>query len=1531
MKTWGLGTNASVDVSGTLYKFLSKVLDTGSQISADQLDRLKVARYAQNSTIDVGAGGIGYAKIGQIYDSVISSDGNVGRVVVRRNMMGTSVSSNMNAGSDGIFGTIDDFVVDPAAAGAIGMVKVGGAMGVTGDQEVRLVASGTIDSVRLSGRNAQSLAVGPMIWQQAASQYIPLSIAQAALDATGFTDDEIWVSVFGQDLTTNVSYYLDSTKPHDIMAQLTETDPAASSSTSFPPTLKSATISDWKNPSRAWGSDLIFPAPPPNHQWSGRIVISAGVDVQAQIDANGSIASPSASDPIDPATGTFYDFLEFTVTADASGNLSLDIDTSLVDSFGMPMDLQLFPQNPTQTSFTGTLTANSPTITGITDTTGLAVGQAVVGQHIPLGATISSLTPSTTMQTGSLTLNMNASPSASGSETLTAVAWSSFDVQVMGTLNPSSNMITGINSDALNNLIKYHNLSTGQPVIADGFLPTGTTIGSYVIGSGNSGTITLTKDSLSTVPADSQVTFTVNTAGPVGVKAVRDEITGTGANSLLSFLQGKIDNGSAQARPFLESAAPFLLSGPVPIDGVTIESAKIYTPSVGSLQANDVITISGVQGTTSLNGNFMVSVIDSDGIVLGGPTGNGTYTNGGQWSVSGGSQHTITGATNDNTAIVISTASTTGLVAGDVVTISGAAGNTAANGTFLVAHVTSNSFTLGSPVGTQTYTSDGQWSVFHPASQVQITGASNANPIVITAANTTGLLPGDQVLISGVEGNTNANGVHTVSNLTATTFELSGVAGNSAYTGGGTWLQVFDITGATDGGEMLVTTGSTYGLADGDTVSISGVEGTTTANGVFTTGKVASNSFTLNGAIGNAAYVTNGTWSTVISGVATTKATITTSSTAGLMAGDVVTITGADGNTAINGQFLATDVTATTFALGAPIGNGAYGGDGIWSLPDAATTPITDVSNQTVTGPIVITTGNTTGLADGDAVLISGIQGISGANGVSGISNVTPTSFTLDSSLGVGTYTGGGSWQLLHRVTGATGVGTPIVITTASTAGLSEGGVVKVSVAGNSAADGQFLVTNVTPTTFTLGSPVGGGAYTGNGSWSGANGGMGSVTGLSNGGQIVISDADTKGLQNGSLVEVAGVLGNTGANGVYYVSNVTPNVSFTLDGATANGTYTSGGTWKEFTSLTRLVSPKDLVESLASPQDKGALNNYFNQVIDDFFLKYLPSDVTLPGGQVGGGQTFSIQSSASTTSSRTYSGVVTKGTMDDPTANGGYVLRLTSSDTNDTNNYDIYYPFFNSNKPSTDVYTPIFPTEDAPQWLSDEIESASQMVFACNAVFADNTDRSFTPVKHADPSTIMGDLENSVSAALNRGISLSDTSTWGDSAQWFPNEGTYNYWVEYWHQDGLTIGDLAYAFAYDDRFGASTNLSIGNVGLTQITLGNWSNSKTASNTSLQITAMPPVAANGSVTLTANVTGSSPTGTVTFFINGLAINSNNDSSSPTLQPVAVSGGTAALTANLPSLPSGTYTYTVTAVYSGDGTNLPSIGSTTLQVS
>lgn len=70
----------------------------------------------------------------------------------------------------------------------------------------------------------------------------------------------------------------------------------------------------------------------------------------------------------------------------------------------------------------------------------------------------------------------------------------------------------------------------------------------------------------------------------------------------------------------------------------------------------------------------------------------------------------------------------------------------------------------------------------------------------------------------------------------------------------------------------------------------------------------------------------------------------------------------------------------------------------------------------------------------------------------------------------------------------------------------------------------------------------------------------GSVTGATDASPIEVTAA-AHGLATGAYVEVAGVGGNTAANGSFFVT-ATGADTFTLDGSTGNGAYTSGGTWK---------------------------------------------------------------------------------------------------------------------------------------------------------------------------------------------------------------------------------------------------------------------------------------------------------------------------------------------------------------------------------
>src|SRR5581483_1481932 len=131
-----------------------------------------------------------------------------------------------------------------------------------------------------------------------------------------------------------------------------------------------------------------------------------------------------------------------------------------------------------------------------------------------------------------------------------------------------------------------------------------------------------------------------------------------------------------------------------------------------------------------------------------------------------------------------------------------------------------------------------------------ITNATNAGPIVITS-NTHGLTTGTQVQISGVLGNTAANGTWTITVVNSNSFSLNGSTGNGAYTSGGTWTAtlapaVIEVDGtrpftathqyATNASYPVSVTvadkdGATTSIASTSTVTITTAAPTVTING----------------------------------------------------------------------------------------------------------------------------------------------------------------------------------------------------------------------------------------------------------------------------------------------------------------------------------------------------------------------------------------------------------------------------------------------------------------------------------------------------------------------------------------------------------------------------------------------------------------------------------------------------------------------------------------------------------------------------
>jgi hypothetical protein len=76
------------------------------------------------------------------------------------------------------------------------------------------------------------------------------------------------------------------------------------------------------------------------------------------------------------------------------------------------------------------------------------------------------------------------------------------------------------------------------------------------------------------------------------------------------------------------------------------------------------------------------------------------------------------------------------------------------------------------------------------ASDTNISGCTNASPIVVTTPQAHNLTTNERVELTSVGGNTAANGEWIVTVLSPTTFSLNGSVGNGAYTSGGTFVRM---------------------------------------------------------------------------------------------------------------------------------------------------------------------------------------------------------------------------------------------------------------------------------------------------------------------------------------------------------------------------------------------------------------------------------------------------------------------------------------------------------------------------------------------------------------------------------------------------------------------------------------------------------------------------------------------------------------------------------------------------------------------
>ncbi len=200
------------------------------------------------------------------------------------------------------------------------------------------------------------------------------------------------------------------------------------------------------------------------------------------------------------------------------------------------------------------------------------------------------------------------------------------------------------------------------------------------------------------------------------------------------------------------TATGFGREGQATITGATNASPIVITAEAHGYESGDTVDVYGVTGTKSANGTWTITVVDAGRFSLNGSAGDGEYAGGGYCR-----RHLHTAHCAPMSKLFEYQKAVYGEIAG-----------------------------LMSAAGLTPWLQLGEflwW--FYSDKRINVASASNAAPIVVTTESDHGLLSGETVIISGVQGNTAANGTWKITILSNRTFSLDGSTGNGAYSSGG--------------------------------------------------------------------------------------------------------------------------------------------------------------------------------------------------------------------------------------------------------------------------------------------------------------------------------------------------------------------------------------------------------------------------------------------------------------------------------------------------------------------------------------------------------------------------------------------------------------------------------------------------------------------------------------------------------------------------------------------------------------------------
>lgn len=584
-------------------------------------------------------------------------------------------------------------------------------------------------------------------------------------------------------------------------------------------------------------------------------------------------------------------------------------------------------------SFLGTPN-NSTTISGITSTAGLTIGQSISGSGIPAGTTIS------TVGANSITLSNTASGTTAVTYSVTPGV-----LTVLGTLSKGSNIVTAVSCTTA--------LSVGQAIAGPG-VPSGTTITAIT-----PTTLTLSQDASSNQAA---IPLAV---GP-GIFGVIGSITnGVAAINNPSSTLG-LTAGSAVAGPGLPVGT--LIQSPVTSPIPLSQPAQATVPSAFLFVSQAVFPItgtiaSGSNQVTNLSTTAGLAVgeaiIDPQGFI---PAGTSIISiNYAQASLSLSSNATtsatgetlsvvqgiinLTGTISSGSSIITNPSFTTGVVAGALITGTGIPSGT------VVTSVTGSSIGLS-----QAATASMTGAILSLTQGILAATAdlSSGHGTTNNAVVPPGTAVGNTITGPGLQSGTTISNINIQISLSkAPTIATTGTLYAASVN-----LPPTPFTGDVSAGSTTVMNiSSSSGLTVGQTIAGAGIAAGTTIAALTPTAASLTLSQNANNTVNNAALtVTQG--SVGVTGSLTSGSpTITgVSSIAGLAAGDAITGTGIPAGTTITniGSTTATMSQNATATSSSPV-----------SLTVTQTLSLTGTltaGSGTVTNPSMtfgLTTGNT--------------------------------------------------------------------------------------------------------------------------------------------------------------------------------------------------------------------------------------------------------------------------------------------------------------------------------------------------------------------------------------------------------------------------------------------------------------------------------------------------------------------------------------------------------------------------------------------